>query len=99
METLTKRCETDPRLKKPGWGICPECKGFGTKPDPHGWEQECGNCGGQKQFGRGSGVVPINRMGQPCKHDYPPEGEEIGRCLRRWVCTLCSDSFTIDSGD
>ena len=91
-------------------GTCPVCEG--TTRIPAGDRQhknilagydsatdtlQCMNCGGQRMFGRATGQVPLNRNGEPCRHQY--RGETIGRCLTRYTCSECGDRHEIDSGD
>jgi hypothetical protein len=93
-------------------GTCPACNG--TKRQPIKPEQEryasvysgydkethtlpCSNCGGQYMFGKPSGEVNLNTEGKPCLHSYT--SEKIGRCLHRYTCVHCADSYSIDSGD
>jgi hypothetical protein len=89
-------------------GICPVCNGLGKVPlDPveakysynaGKTHKECHNCGGQQMFGKGTGRVPLNKEGQPCRHDYV--GSATGyRSLVRLTCKHCGHSFEVDSGD
>ena len=60
----------------------------------------CGNCGSQYMFGRPTGEVPVNRNGQPCRHEYTmyrPYGPFHG--LSNHTCKHCDDKFSIDSSD
>lgn len=58
----------------------------------------CINCGGQYQFGKSTGKVPLRRdNGEPCVHKYV--GENISRCYYGYTCIYCGDYYTIDSGD
>ena len=95
-------------------GICPQCNGTGHMPCPdnmrrfgqsNGWygyraEDDtvtCRNCGGQTMFGQATGQVKLRPDGTPCVHEY--EGATIGRCLNRYICVHCRDSYDIDSSD
>ena len=77
-------------------GTCPVCNGTGVVTASNGRTDECRNCGGQKMFGTPTGMVNLREDGTPCKHQY--ERSEIGRCLTKYVCIHCKDSYTIDSG-
>ena len=93
-------------------GVCPVCDGTTRRPVPESQQQyktiyagydaatdtlECDNCGGQYQWGRACGQVPLNKNGEPCKHQY--QGQNAGRCLTRYTCVHCGDQHDIDSGD
>lgn len=88
-------------------GTCPVCNGTGKLPLTehelkYSWNKdkthrECHNCGGQYMYGTGRGQVRLNKEGIPCTHSYM--WETIGRCLTRYTCSDCGDSYTIDSGD
>lgn len=90
---------------------CPECNGSTRTPyrlDPS-WKRviagydaatdtlPCHNCGSQYMFGRATGLVNLNRAGQPCTHVY--KGQSAGRCLTEYTCIHCDDRYQIDSGD
>jgi hypothetical protein len=92
-------------------GTCPECNGSTRVPynlNPS-WKRviagydaatdtlPCSNCGGQYMFGRPTGKVPLNLLGNPCTHVY--KGRNAGRCLTEYTCTECGDRYQIDSGD
>lgn len=57
----------------------------------------CKNCGGQYMYGTPTGLVALNSSGAPCTHTY--SSANVGRCLTRYTCIHCKDSYTIDSGD
>lgn len=57
----------------------------------------CRNCGGQYQWSNPTGTVEANRDGIACRHSYV--GENVGRCLTKYTCQHCGDSYKIDSGD
>jgi DNA-directed RNA polymerase subunit RPC12/RpoP len=93
-------------------GTCPVCNGSGRVPVPanqqrykhvySGYDAEtdtlaCSNCGGQYMYGRPTGKVRLNKAGEPCQHSY--SGRTVGRCLTRYTCSECGDSYEIDSGD
>ena len=93
-------------------GICPVCNGTGRRAveahnqrykfitagyDPATDTLACNNCGGQHQYGRPTGRVPLNRAGEPCRHSYT--SRTVGRCLTEYTCSDCGHSYTIDSGD
>ncbi len=91
-------------------GICPVCNGSGRRPAGDykyknvlaGYDREtdtlqCNNCGGQYMFGRPTGQVALNLLGDPCKHNYI--SQNVGRCLTEYKCTECGDRYQIDSGD
>lgn len=92
------------------YGTCPVCNGSGRRSagvDPYkkvyaGYDEltdtlPCNNCGGQYMFGRPTGKVRLNLLGEPCRHVYI--GKTVGRCLTEYTCTECGDRFQIDSGD
>lgn len=88
---------------------CPKCNGTGIMPlSPSQLElnwyksqgqttTKCNNCGGQFMYGEPTGLVNANRDGEACLHNYV--GHKAGRCLTEYVCTKCSSSYQIDSGD
>ena len=93
-------------------GVCPVCNGSGRMPLSDfaqrfkhvlaGYDAEtdtlrCDNCGGQYMYGRPTGEVRLREDGTPCKHVY--ESKTIGRCLTKYTCIHCADSYDIDSGD
>ena len=92
-------------------GTCPECNGSTRVPynlNPSwkrviaGYDEStdtlpCSNCGSQYMFGRPTGKVPLNLLGNPCTHNY--NGKNAGRCLTEYTCTECGDRYQIDSGD
>lgn len=97
---------------QPGYGVCPVCNGSGRMAVPDAQQQykksiygydpvtdslPCCNCGGQRQFGRPTGEVRLNKNGDPCTHKY--HSATVGRCLTKYTCEHCGDSFEIDSGD
>ena len=89
-------------------GICPVCNGTKVVPltdEDRKWSwnkdkdtKDCTNCGGQYQFGSPTGVVRHNSEAVPCTHQYK-QVPQSGRCLTRYRCTECSDSYVIDSSD
>lgn len=94
---------------KEGYGICPVCNGtklieltaeereqpwYKKKNTTH---RDCGNCGGQYMYSRGSGEVRLNKDGEPCRHSYT--SQNVGRCLTEYTCKHCGDRYQIDSGD
>lgn len=93
-------------------GVCPVCNGTCRVPVPESQQQyktiyagydaatdtlECHNCGAQYMFSKSKGVVPLNKNGEPCVHQY--QGQNAGRCLTRYTCVHCGDQHDIDSGD
>jgi hypothetical protein len=58
----------------------------------------CRNCGGQYQFGKPTGLVPMDDEGKPCEHNYAASAGQW-RCTTNYSCALCGDQFMIDSGD
>jgi hypothetical protein len=95
-----------------GCGLCPVCNGSGRRAlfptevqykkimagyDAATDTMPCNNCGGQTMFGRPLGYVPLNKDGQPCRHEYI--GRNAGRCYTIYTCTKCSSHYDIDSGD
>ena len=91
-------------------GTCPVCNGSGRCPAGDakykkviaGYDEStdtfaCNNCGGQYMFGRPTGQVPLNILGEPCTHNYT--SKTVGRCLTEYTCTECGDRYQIDSGD
>lgn len=72
---------------------CPVCQG--SRLAPHG-PGPCLNCGGQTMSGRATGKVRARPDGTACTHEY--QGQPIGRCATRFVCSHCGDSYLIDSG-
>lgn len=91
-------------------GTCPVCNGTGRRPAGNiqykqsysGYDAEtdtlaCNNCGGQTMYGRPTGQVPLNLLGEPCKHVYI--SRTVGRCLTEYTCTECGHRYQIDSGD
>lgn len=71
---------------------CPVCLGNKVVNN-----HQCTNCGGQTMGGMASGKTFTNIEGNPCKHTY--QINDISRCYREYVCTLCPFRFPIDSGD
>lgn len=93
-----------------GYGVCPVCDGTGRvsagdseyKDVIAGYDKEtdtlaCSNCGGQYMYGKPIGEVRLNREGVPCTHKYT--SQTVGRCLTRYTCNDCGDTYEIDSGD
>lgn len=93
-------------------GVCPVCNGSGRVAVPETMAQYksvlagydaatdtlgCNNCGGQRMYGRPTGLVRLNKQGQPCRHSY--SSRTVGRCLTEYTCVNCGDSYQIDSGD
>ena len=91
-------------------GVCPVCNGSGQVPltdeeKSYSWNRDktsknCHNCGGQYMFGSASGLVPLNKNGDPCVHEYEanwPYGRNRG--ITDYKCKHCGDSYTIDSTD
>lgn len=74
-------------------GKCPICFGTGVTSE----QKLCCNCGGQYQYGKSTGIVRLNKNGDPCIHKY--QYKNIGRCYHQYDCSECGDSFKIDSGD
>lgn len=71
---------------------CPVCNGTGiTSGHP------CLNCGGQTMNGIATGKVRTRPDSTACIHEY--QGQPVGRCATRFVCSHCGDSYLIDSGD
>jgi len=93
-----------------GYGVCPVCDGTcrtevpASQPykkvmmgyDPETNTIPCDNCGAQRQWGRATGQVKLNKEGVPCTHKY--SRRNIGRCLNLYTCEHCGDSYQIDSG-
>jgi DNA-directed RNA polymerase subunit RPC12/RpoP len=90
--------------------MCPVCNGTCRRPAGKdlykeiyaGYDKQtdtlpCNNCGGQMMYGRPTGQVPLNSLGEPCRHTY--KSKTIGRCLTDYTCTECGHQFYIDSGD
>jgi hypothetical protein len=77
-------------------GVCPVCKGDKVTPTDYGKPQDCTNCGGQKQWGKPTGLVFLRKDGTPCKHEFT--GEKLGNCYWGYICKFCPDSYSIDSG-
>ena len=73
---------------------CPVCNG--QRKDAN-TGRPCRNCGGQRMFGEALGVVPLDKNGNPCRHEY--KSFTIGRCLTRYTCVKCGYEYVIDSGD
>ena len=67
--------------------------------DPNTETVACRNCAPKGMFSSGipTGIVPLNKDGEPCKHRYIER--TIGRCYHSYTCEGCGDSYTIDSGD
>lgn len=97
---------------QPGHGVCPVCAGTCRVAVPaqkqsykkviQGYDADtdtipCDNCGAQRQWGRATGEVRLNKSGEPCVHKY--QSKNVGRCLTRYTCEHCGDSYQIDSGD
>lgn len=96
-------------------GACPVCNGTGRNHDHslelsdyaksrgwYGYRSEddciaCDNCGAQYMFGQATGQVNLRPDGTPCVHEY--KGESVGRCLTKYTCVHCDDTYHIDSGD
>jgi hypothetical protein len=95
-----------------GYGVCPVCNGsrraeipaskqsykkviMGYDPDTD--TVPCDNCGGQRQNGRATGQVKLNKEQVACTHMY--SSQNVGRCLTKYVCEHCNDTYQIDSGD
>jgi hypothetical protein len=89
---------------------CPKCSGTtripASGPNKHvmySYDKgddtlACDNCGGQTMMGTATGLVRVNpATGLGCIHEY--KGSNAGRCLTRYVCQLCSDTYSIDSSD
>ena len=83
------------------WGVAGyEPAGEGPFVDGQGYEggtYPCDNCGGQTMASKGTGTVPLRADGTPCLHEYTHSN--AGRCLHKYVCKHCADSYYIDSGD
>ena len=91
-------------------GVCPACNGR-KRRDAHGVSYKhvlagydqisdtlpCHNCGAQYMYGEPSGEVRLRPDGTACLHEY--HGATVGRCLTRYTCAHCADSYQIDSGD
>ena len=87
---------------------CPVCNGEKEVPlseqaKQYSWNEgkthrPCSNCGGQYQFGKPKGVVPLDKDGNPCTHNYI-ESPGRYRCTHNYVCKNCGDSYVIDSSD
>ncbi len=90
-----------------GYGICPVCNGtkevpLTDKEKSYSWNKDkthrgCHNCGSQYMYGTPRGEVRLNKEGVPCTHKYT--SQTVGRCLTRYTCSDCGDSYEIDSGD
>ena len=91
-------------------GTCPVCNGTMRVPagdnrykhvvagyDPSNDTFGCSNCGGQYMMGRPTGQVPLDKEGEPCRHQYG--SKTVGRCLTEYFCIHCNDRYQIDSGD
>ena len=82
---------------------CPDnLREYGVNHGWYGYRAEddtipCDNCGGQYQFSKPTGEVPLREDGTACVHEY--KGENAGRCYTRYTCKHCSDVYHIDSGD
>lgn len=89
---------------------CPVCAGATRVPagdTPHktitaGYDRAtdtlaCQNCGGQTMSLRATGKVRARPDGTPCTHEY--QGRDAGRCLTRFTCRHCGDTYEIDSSD
>ena len=100
MQKITGVC---PVCDGTGHQPCPDnCREQGVKYGWYGYRAEddtidCDNCGAQYMFSKPSGVVPLNRDGVPCRHEY--RGQNAGRCLTTYTCIHCDDRHQIDSGD
>ena len=71
---------------------------YGYVKDEDGKEYcDCYNCGAQYMFSKPSGIVRLNKEGQPCAHKY--KGWNAGRCYTKYLCEHCGDEYAIDSGD
>jgi hypothetical protein len=90
-------------------GICPVCDGTLRRPaNDTSWKTiiagydsstdtlGCDNCGGQTMYGRATGIVLLNKDGNPCTHEYT--SDTIGRCLTQYSCKHCNYKYIIDSG-
>ena len=89
-------------------GVCPVCNGTGRAPATSkymysfGYDAAtntipCQNCGGQTMSLNPTGRARLRPDGTPCHHQY--RGVEAGRCLTRYICEHCGDTYVIDSGD
>jgi len=91
---------------------CPVCNGSGRRPVPEDQQRwktimgsydaatdtfSCDNCGGQTMYGKATGLVPLNKEGNPCRHEYT--GLSRGRCWTQYTCRHCGYSYDIDSSD
>lgn len=91
--------------------VCPVCNGtlrqpaFGTNRQlAAGYDANtdtfpCQNCGGQRMFGKPTGVVPLDRDGNPCHHAYEPQRDPSRSSIWHYTCHKCNDTFLIDTGD
>ena len=62
--------------------------------------QRCFNCSPRGMFvsDEPKGIVPLDRDGNPCKHNYIEK--KLGNCWYSYTCANgCGESYTIDSGD
>lgn len=87
-------------------GTCPVCNGTLKQPSPkhlishYGPEMPCRNCGGQYMSGKPTGLVRLNKDGEPCTHEYEaryPFGRHRG--ITDYTCKHCGDKYTWDSTD
>ena len=89
---------------------CPKCNGTTRIPAEGAYKHvmasydhltdtlACDNCGGQTMSLKATGQTKINpETGFGCLHAY--QGRNAGRCLTKYTCERCSDSYSIDSSD
>ena len=92
-----------PKCNGTGHMPCPDSlRHYGQKSGWYGYRAvddtvTCDNCGGQYQYGRATGKVPLNTEGVPCLHEYV--AKSAGRSLTNYTCKHCNNSYQIDSGD
>jgi hypothetical protein len=89
---------------------CPKCNGTTRIPAEGPYKHvmasydkasdtlACDNCGGQTMSLRATGMTTIDpATGIGCLHAY--QGRNAGRCLTKYICERCSDTYSIDSSD
>ena len=89
--------------------ICPVCNGTKIvektqeEKEYRYWEtstqRPCTNCGGQYMFGRATGLVSLDKSGNPCKHEYEMKSIMNGDRVYeyKYTCKNCGEIHSIYS--
>jgi hypothetical protein len=103
MENSNHQCGICPKCNGTGRIPCPPKSKINWQRngwfdfDPITETIACPNCGDQYQYSQSTGIVRLNREGNPCLHQYVYE--LMSKNIQRYECIHCNDEFYINLSD